>query len=191
MGPPLPPRLKSAAVHAGMVATSGVAWVILWMFNKHLTSAVQVTSGISLVYLPAGFRLLIILVFGGWGALGIFLFEPLLFFNEFEAGSAAEVFATSAISGFSPWLVTVLFCRAAGISPSLSGLRPAHLPTLALALSLVTPLIFNVFFVAVGRHPAADFMRDFAAMATGDFLGCVIVIGAIKLAAAAFRKKGG
>ncbi len=114
MGPPLPPRLKSAAVHAGMVATSGVAWVILWMFNKHLTSAVQVTSGISLVYLPAGFRLLIILVFGGWGALGIFLFEPLLFFNEFEAGSAAEVFATSAISGFSPWLVTVLFCRAAG-----------------------------------------------------------------------------
>lgn len=181
-------KWRQVLFRAGIVVFSGLFWNALWILNKQLMAPAQVTSGISLVFLPAGFRLLIILLFGGWGALGIFMFEPLLFFREFTGGSIAESLATSAISAFSPWLVTVLFCRAAGIRPSLAGLRPLHLPILALLLSLVTPLLFNLFFVAMGRHPAADFMRDYTAMAAGDFLGCVLVIGLIKLIALALRR---
>lgn len=181
------PGLRRVAIDAGLVILSGVMWDVLWLLNKQLTGSAEVTTGISLVFLPAGFRLLIILLFGGWGALGIFLFEPLLYFREFGTGSPLQVMVTAAISAFSPWIVTLLFCRAAGIRRSLEGLRPLHLPLLALALSLVTPLLFNVLFVVTGLHPAADFLRDFTAMAAGDFLGCVIVIGAIKLIALAAR----
>lgn len=179
--------LRRLAVDAGIVILSGIMWDGLWLLNKLVMSHAIVTTGISLVFLPAGFRLLIILLFGGWGALGIFLSEPLLYFREFGTGSLPQVMVTAAISAFSPWIVTQLFCRAMGIRRSLDGLRPLHLPLLALLLSLVTPLLFNVLFVATGLHPAADFLRDYSAMAAGDFLGCVIVIGAIKLIGLAAR----
>lgn len=166
-----------------MVVISGLLWVSVWILNKHMMSITHVTPGISLIFFPAGFRLLILLLFGGWGALGIFLFEPLLFLDEFGSGTALQMFATSAISGFSPWLVILVFCRLAHVRTSLAGLRPVHLPFLALAVSLVTPLLFNLLFVLMGMHPASEFMRNYLAMATGDFLGCVIVIGLIKLLA--------
>jgi len=181
--------IKNSIAYAAMVLGSGAMWVAIWLLNKYMMSFSSITPGIDLVYLPAGFRLLIILVFGVWGALGIFLFEPLLFFKEFANGTALQILATSTISAFSPLLVVSAFCRIAGIKRSMAGLKPFHLPILAFALSAITPFLFNVLFVVTGVNPASQFMRNYTAMATGDFLGCVLVIGLIKLAALLIASK--
>ena len=125
MTPSSLPGLRRLTIDAGIVILSGIMWDGLWLLNRLVMSEAIVTSGISLVYLPAGFRLLIILLFGGWGALGIFLSEPLLYFREFGTGSLPQVMVTAAISAFSPWIVTRLFCRAMGIRRSLDGLMVA------------------------------------------------------------------
>ena len=150
-------------------------------------SSTAVTPGIALVYLPAGFRLLIILLFGFWGALGIFLTNPILFIDYFGSASIAELVINAGIAAFVPYIVVNICVRYFGISSSLTELKPIHLPVLALAVSLTTPLAFNFQFLLAGRKPPELFLTNFTAMAFGDFVGCLLVIGCARLLIAAYR----
>lgn len=181
------PKLRVTALDLLLVAVSGALWAGCWFLNKVLLADTLVTTGINLVYLPAGVRLLLVLLFGPWGALGIFLVDPLLFFHEHGSGSLAEVIGTSFISAFSPYLAVLGFCWVTGISPRLGGLKPLHLPMLALLVSVVTPLLFNLHFLFYDRHADDDFARNIAAMVTGDFLGCFAVLALARLMLAARR----
>ena len=165
----------SLLLHAALVATSALIWSGVWLANKYLMASTNVAPGIDLVFLPAGFRLLLVVVFGIWGALGIFLADPFLFLVEFQNGSPFNVLVNALISGFAPYLTVLAFCRLAGIQGSLAQFRPVHLPLLALAVSVVTPLCFNLHFLLIGRTPPSAFLHNFTAMMTGDFLGCLLV----------------
>lgn len=169
-------RLKDWPTCLLLTVLSAALWVAFWSLNKAFLSGTIVTTGINLVYIPAGIRLLIVLLFGVWGALGVFLTDPILFLSEFGSGTPFEIIVNSAISGFGPYLALKAACRLAGVSQDLSGLDPWHLPVLALAVSLFVPFLFNLHFLANGRHPIAEFGRNYAAMATGDFLGCFLVL---------------
>lgn len=171
----------------GSVITSGLIWLGIGLLNKTLLAATTVTTGIELVYLPAGFRLLIILIFGFWGALGIFLTNPILFAAHFGTASAPEIIVNAAISAFVPLMVVNACSRYFGIDASLMRLKPIHLPILALAVSIVTPLVFNLQFAVFGRDPFGRLLENFAAMSLGDFLGCFIVIASARLLIAAYR----
>lgn len=177
----------SRLLDAALVVTSGVIWSAVWTANKYLMAATHVAPGIDLVFLPAGFRLLIVIVFGVWGALGIFLADPLMFMIEFQQGSFPEALVNAAISGFAPYLTVLAFCRLAGIRGSLVQLKPIHLPLLALAVSIVSPLLLNLHFLLQGRTQSDAFLHNFTAMMTGDFLGCLIVSLLARLALALGR----
>lgn len=180
-------RNELTAFHGLLVLVSGLLWIILWLFNQQVMAFTHVTGGINLIYLPAGFRLLIVLVFGFWGALGIFIADPILYHIEFGSAGLGDMIMTAAISGFVPWVVVRLFFRLSRLKYSLLELRPLHLPMLALAVSAFTPLAFNILFALTGRHDAGEFLRNYTAMATGDFLGCLIVIAFVKLAVSSAR----
>lgn len=180
-------RDQSALLNAALVVTSGLIWCAVWVANMYLAAPAHVAPGISLVFLPAGFRLLLVIVFGVWGALGIAIADPLLFFAEFGHGSLREVLVNALISGFAPYFTVQAFFRLAGIQRSLIQLKPVHLPLLALAVSVVTPLLFNLHFLAEGREQPAEFLHNFTAMMTGDFLGCLLVSVLARIGLAAGR----
>ena len=170
-----------------LVMTSAVLWIASSAANTYLMSFAGFAQGIDLIYLPAGFRLLIVLLFGVWGALGIVLANPFLYLAEFGDGSAIQVIVNSLICGFAPFFAVKAFCRAADIEASLLQLKPIHLPLLALAVSVVTPVLLNVNFVVAGLKPMNAFMVNVAAMAAGDFLGCLLLIVLVHLVIAAAR----
>lgn len=174
-------------LHASLVVTSALLWCATWLTNKYLMAGTNIAPGIDLVFFPAGVRLLLVIVFGVWGALGVFLADPLLFMLEFKHGSFSELLITAAISGFAPYLTVRAFCRLAGIGGSLTQLKPVHLPFLALAVSVVTPLLFNIHFVIQGREQPSEFLHNFTAMMTGDFLGCLFVSVLARVALAVGR----
>lgn len=177
----------SPLLNAALVMTSAVIWCVVWLANKYLMAGTHVAPGIDLVFLPAGFRLLLVIVFGIWGALGIAIADPLMFLVEFQQGSVIEVVINALISGFAPYITVRVFCRAAGIQGSLAQLRPIHLPLLALAVSVVTPLLFNLHYLLSGRSQPDLFLHNFTAMMTGDFLGCLLVSVVARLGLAAKR----
>lgn len=180
-------KARSLLNVAGAVTASGLTWLGIGLLNKALMASTTFATGIELVYLPAGFRLLIILIFGFWGAVGIFIANPILFLAHFGSTSLEEIAVNSAISAFAPLLAVTACARLCGIDPSLVRLKPVHLPILALAVSLATPLLFNLQFILFGRAQSNAVLAQFTAMSLGDFIGCLMVIGFARLLIATYR----
>lgn len=180
-------ELGRLAVTILVVLASAALWTASGVANAYLLSFGSFAPGIDFVYLPAGLRLLIVLLFGVWGALGIALANPVLYMLHFGSGSALEIIVNSLICGFAPFLTVKVFCRTVGIQASLLELKPIHLPLLALAVSIVTPLTLNLNFLATGLKQPGDVTVNVAAMSAGDFLGCLLVIVLVQLSIAAFR----
>ncbi len=171
----------------GSIFVSGIVYLGVSLMNSVLMSSTTVTTGIELVFLPAGFRLLIILLFGFWGALGIFVTHPIFFLSIFASASVTEIIINAGIAAFVPYLVVRACSKPFGVSTSLLELKPIHLPVLALAVSLTTPLAFNIQYLLAGREPPELFLTNFTAMAFGDFVGCLLVIGFVRLLIVAYR----
>lgn len=181
--------LTSAWINLLLVIVSATLWAGFWFLSSWVFATFNYAAGISLIYFPAGVRLLIVLVFGVWGAIGIALSNPLLFLHEFGQQSLVELVVNSLIAGFVPLLAARACQKALGIGVSLENLRPAHLPVLALAVSVATPLALNLMFLAYGLKQWADLPRNLSAMVLGDFLGCMIALIIAKIALLLFRRR--
>ena len=105
----------------------------------------------------------------------------------FGSASIAELVINASIAAFVPYIVVRACSKSFGISTSLLQLKPIHLPVLALAVSLTTPLAFNIQYLLAGREPPELFLTNFTAMAFGAFVGCLLVIGCARLLIAAYR----
>lgn len=175
-----PARTSEYKLNASLVAASGALWAAFWYANDLLFSWLDYGAGISLVYVPAGVRLGIVLIFGVWGAIGIALSNPILFMSAFGARPYSELLIDSLIAGFVPFFVARGCQWALGIGRNLGHLKPLHLPVLALAVSICTPLAFNLMFIAYGLKPPEALWQNLSAMALGDFLGCLLVLVLIR-----------
>lgn len=165
-----------------VAVASGLVWIVAWQISSAAFGFTVMNSGVSLVYVPAGVRLAILLIAGLAGAAGIAVVFPLALLQVFGGLSLAEVASYSAIAGFVPYIAVAGVCRAFGIAPDLRRLRSIHLPIIAAAVSLAGAFAYTGALVAFGRFPSDRFFIDVTAMAAGDFLGCFAVVALLRLA---------
>lgn len=180
-----PRRLVFKAV---VIFLSAVVWLACWQVAQSLLDFTVLRNGITMVYVPAGVRLVILLISGVWGAIGIAIAFPLALFQVFPDVSWTEATAYSAIAGFIPYATIRGVCRMARISGDLRTLRSIHLPLLAIAVSLAGALAYTAALVGFGRFDASRFLPDVTAMTAGDFLGCFAVIVLVRVALTRRRK---
>ena len=186
--PVLKATLRRLAFIAVVALVSGVAWLASWQVAQAAFGFTQIESVVTLVYVPAGIRLVILLIAGVWGVLGIALVYPFALLQVFPDCSWPEVCLYSAIAGFVPWAALYATCRIAGITRNLGSLRAIHLPLLAIAVSISGALAFMAALTAFGRFPASKFLEYAAGMTAGDFLGCFAVVLLVRLVVITSRK---
>ena len=166
----------------GVVAlASGIVWLASWQVAQPLLAFTQVKTGITLLYIPAGIRLVILLISGLWGAVGIVLAFPFALLQQFPNASWPEIIVYSCIAGVIPYGAIQWTCRTAKVSRDLGSLRAIHLPLLAATVSIAGALAYSLALVAFGRFEAVALPQDFTAMAAGDFLGCFAVVLLVRL----------
>ena len=180
--------LRRLAFIAVVTFVSGLAWLASWNVAQAAFGFTQVEGGVTLVYLPAGFRLVILLVAGVWGALGIALAFPIIVFQVLQDSSWEEAAIYSVLAGFVPWLALYATCRVAGITRDLASLRAIHLPLLAFIVSIAGALAATAAMTWFGRFPADRFLQYAAGMTAGDFLGCFVVVLLVRLFVLTVRK---
>jgi len=180
--------LERVMLGIALVIASALLWVVFSIATQNLLGWAQYSRGIDLLYLPAGARLLIVLVFGIWGATGIAISNPLMAMFVFGPNAQPETFTNSFIAGFVPYLTVVAGCKLLGVDRDLAALRPIHLAVLALAVSIATPLAFNMQFMFDGLKPQEDLAANLSAMMLGDFLGCLLMLVLARLAIAIYRQ---
>lgn len=189
MGSLFTPSLRRLAFIVLVTVASGIAWLVLWQVFQSLFGFTEIKRGITLVYVPAGVRLVILLVSGLWGAVGLALAFPFALLQQFPDVSWEEIIAYSVIAGFIPYVTVLWVCRAAKVSRDLSSLRSIHLPLLSAAVSVLGAVAYSAALVAFGRFEANSFLKDVTAMAAGDFLGCFTVILLVRLILIARKKR--
>lgn len=185
----MPPHKELEFLLSSFSVVLGTAafWCASNIVNMYLMSFSNFATGIDLVYLPAGVRLVIVMMFGIWGAVGIFLANPILYEMQFGASSTIDVIVNSLICGFAPFFTVKIFCRLAGIDVAIQQLRAIHFPLLALAVSIVTPVLLNLYFIAAGMKNTTGFLANVTAMVTGDFLGCFLLIVLVRIVILVWR----
>ena len=166
-------RFQAAMVGATMLAFAAMIAVNEWLFTR-----LEFVPGINWIYLPAGMRLLCVLLFGNAGALGLLLISWLVCFFYFFPDDYLRSFMGGVLAAAAPWIANRLAQQAFGLRASLTNLSPARLLVCIVLYSVASPLLHHVWFAVHGD--SGDLLHGFVVMFVGDLTGTLIVVYAMK-----------
>jgi len=151
-------------------------FVISFSINELFDSLTLYTTGISLVFIPAGFKLLCLLVGGEAAVLGLLLSSVYVSLRIWDNAAVLQL-VYFALAGVGSYYVSVLLVKKyMRIDDMLSNLRYLHIIILSAVASIANGVIHNIVYVWQDKVKFEDFFEKSAAMVLGDFLGCFIVI---------------
>ena len=157
---------------------SAVLYSALFFLNDRLTEVLKYDLGVSWVYLPAGLRLFLILIFGLAGAIGIAVASfAISYFGVFPPDLVTCI-GIGLISGFAPLMAKWVVVSNTHISNDLSNLSLQKIIFCILVYALVSAGLHQWWFVV--RDLESGSLDHFLVMFVGDIAGSVLLIAFIK-----------
>ncbi|QWD64201.1 hypothetical protein [Polynucleobacter sp. MWH-UH2A] len=158
---------------------STFAYTLLFYVNSWITSELVFGLGVNWIYLPAGLRLFLTLIFGLPGAIGIAIASTLIsYFGELSSDLTICI-GTGLISGFAPYLARIFVFSNVSLDPDLSNMNLQKLLLCILIYALMSAGLHQYWYATVGLQNTGS-VNHFAVMAIGDILGSVLLIAVIK-----------
>ena len=174
---------------------SALVWCgFIWIYQQTFAWSEWV-PGVNIIYFPHGLRMILVILFNSAGALGVVLGTAIMGADLIRANPALGL-TQSAVAGFSVWLAARLVLKAAS-EPSLVPQTAGGIAALN-ARSLITLAFASAVFNASG-HCVAWYLFDaeakqletrFATMFTGDLLGAVFLLYALRWLVLFFERNG-
>lgn len=158
---------------------STLAYASLFYLNVWLTAHLSYGLGVNWIYLPAGLRLFLTLIFGFPGALGITLASFVISYLGEFAQELTTCLGIGLISGFTPYLARFFVLSNLNISSDLSNLSLPKLIICILIYSALSAGLHQWWFAVRGLDEAGSF-NHFLVMFIGDVLGTATLIGLVK-----------
>ncbi|MFM8339165.1 MAG: hypothetical protein ACKN9C_04165 [Fluviibacter sp.] len=168
-----------------------IGWYAMWLVQLQLTTF-DYALGVSLIFLPAGIRTLAVLIFGFRGAIGVFLGSILStvgYMGHVRTMTFTHISIVAAISAFSAYLMMSLVCWWRRIGGNLDELAFGDVLTIVFTQGLLSASLHQIIYayhpieIAYDHPSQAEAFRLWAAMATGDIVGSMILmLSAVALA---------
>ena len=157
---------------------SAALYSALFFLNDRLTEALKYDLGVSWVYLPAGLRLFLILIFGLAGAIGIAVASfAISYFGVFPPDLVTCI-GIGLISGFAPLLAKWVVVSNTHISNDLSNLSLQKIIFCVMVYALVSAGLHQYWFKL--RDLESGSLNHFLVMFVGDIAGSILLIAVIK-----------
>jgi hypothetical protein len=144
--------------------------------NDVLFANLEHHRGAHWIFLPAGLRLLSILLLGSIGAIGIFLGSLLVAISMGQV-TPLGIIVESLISAGAPLLAYYVALRY-GLSDNLKNLNAKSLFVLATLFAAASALMHSIWYATQGV--AESFATSFLAVFVGNLLGTIIVLYIIR-----------
>jgi hypothetical protein len=152
----------------------------LYFLNSALFPALVLSTHISLIFLPSGIRLISVLLFSHWGALGIVFGSVLTSLLAFPELVGPTLFGAWVISGLAPWLAREVGIRFLHMDRQLTNLSGTDLLKLSVVFAAFNAVMHQLWFYWQGT--GGSFFSQTWSMAVGDWLGAVLLLYAFKFA---------
>ncbi len=154
---------------------SSLAYIFLFYLNDYLTAHLYYGTGVNWIYLPAGLRLFLTLIFGFSGAVGIALASFFISYYGAFSSDLIVCIGTSLISGYAPYLARLFVLHNIRLEPDLSNLNFPNLCVCILVYALLSAGLHQWWFATMGLANAGTF-NHFTVMVFGDILGSLLLI---------------
>jgi hypothetical protein len=158
---------------------SALSYTSLFYVNNWLTSELVFSLGVNWIYLPAGLRLFLTLIFGLPGAIGIVLASFLIsYLGEFPH-DLTLCLGVGLVSGFAPYLARVFVINNTELQANLSNLSLQNLISCIFVYALLSAGLHQLWYGVEGLENTGTF-NHFLVMFIGDVLGSILLIAVIK-----------
>lgn len=175
--------------HVIVLVIAGLAFSFSFRLNQLLDEYFVYVQGISLLFIPAGIKLLLVLVGRLPAVLGILMVSVYLGSGIWPDKSMLTVFNFAFVSLMTYPISAYMVMRTLRIQRDLNNLRYWHIVVLSLAASVLNGIVHNVAYLMEGVTVIEAQWGNSAAMALGDFLGCFIVVSLFHTATLLLSKR--
>ena len=159
-------------------ALSALLYSALFFINDRLTEVLKYDLGVSWIYLPAGLRLLLILIFGLAGAIGIAVASFAISYYGVFPPDLLTCIGIGLISGFAPLLAKWVVTANVNINNDLSNLSLQKIVFCVVAYAFMSAGLHQWWFVL--RDLESGSLGHFLVMFIGDIVGAILLIAVVK-----------
>jgi hypothetical protein len=171
-----------------MSLISAFLFVQFFHLNGWLFSALEHVHGVNWVFLPAGLRVLLVLILGTPGAMGIMMANWWLERDALSSETALPILLTSLVSGFGPWLIRRGMLWKQLLDDRLMHLTSRRLLQFVLAYAALNAFGHQLVWWFLSHHNALPWV-DLWPMFVGDTLGALIFLYSFKPVLAWWRQR--
>ncbi len=166
---------------------SALLYSVLFFFNDWITDTLKYDLGVSWIYLPAGLRLFLILIFGLAGAIGIAAASfAISYFGVFPPDLLTCI-GIGLISGFAPLFAKWIVVTNTYISNDLSNLSMQKILLCIVIYALMSSAFHQYWFML--RDLESGSINHFLVMFAGDVAGSILLIALIKYGIDLMRRR--
>jgi hypothetical protein len=174
--------------HIATAVTSGILFSLSFRLNQYFDEQFVYSAGISLLFLPAGVKLLAVLVGRLPAIVGLLVVGIYLGAGIWPDKSMASVVYFAVVSLMTYPIAAFGLMRLLHIRYDLSNLRYHHIVLLSLAASVLNGVVHNWLYWSQGVTTSDELWEKSAAMAMGDFMGCFVVVALFHAATGVLRR---
>lgn len=171
--------LRQALETAVLILISAVLFVLFFNLNNWVFAGIEYRQGVNWIFLPAGFRVVLVLVMGIPGSIGIMLGTWFIDRAAFETAQYTVHVFNGVASGFTPWLVMKILEKRRQFGPQLQQLTSTQLLNFTLIYAASNALVHQGGWWLLD-HSSVNLMVDIWPMFIGDAIGALIMLYAFK-----------
>jgi glucose-6-phosphate-specific signal transduction histidine kinase len=164
-----------------MALSAAAIFCLSFRVNQLFDNYFVFAPGMSLLFLPAGVKLLFVLV-GRWPAItGLLISGIYLGTGIWPEKELFSITLFAIVSLMTYPISAYVIMRWLDIHRDLTNLRYWHIVLMSLLASVSNGVIHNILYMAEDVTTVDDFWVKAAAMTFGDFMGCFVVVAIFQL----------
>jgi hypothetical protein len=173
-------EFRAAYQTAVLTLVSAVVFAAAFQFNSWIFSALEYRTGINWVFLPSGFRVVLVLVLRIPGAIGIMLGSWFIDRASLMADVNWLILLNGIVSGWTPWLVQKWLEKRKLFGARLDDMTSQKLLTFTVVYSAANACAHHSIWVLMHRTHV-NWWIDVWPMFVGDAAGALLILYAWKL----------
>ena len=172
------PSFKTSSQFLFEATLSAALYMGFFYLNQFITLPLEEAKGINWIFLPAGIRIFITLIFDYSGAIGLAIASLLINYIGFYELDLVSTLGIAIICGIAPLLGRHFVIHNLNVRADLSDITFAQLLAIIIAYSLLSSGLHQLWFVTRGLDSGS--WDHFIAMFFGDVAGSVLFVVVIK-----------